>query len=55
VIADEVPVDDLVRHWGVTRDAIYKLLHDARQKLKTRLEDRGFAPREMLALFSRPR
>ena len=30
-------------------------LHDARRKLKTRLEARGFAPREMLALFSRPK
>jgi RNA polymerase sigma-70 factor (ECF subfamily) len=55
VIADEVPLDELARHWGATRNAIYKLLHDARRKLTTRLEARGFAPREMLALFSRPR
>jgi RNA polymerase sigma-70 factor, ECF subfamily len=55
VIADEVPLDDLVRHWGTTRNALYKLLHDARRRLKTRLEARGFSPREMLALFSRPR
>ena len=55
VIADEVPLDDLVRRWGTTRNALYKLLHDARRKLKTRLEARGFSSREMLALFSRPR
>lgn len=53
VVADEVPLEDLVRRWGATRNSIYKLLHDARQKLKTRLEARGFEPREMLALFSR--
>jgi RNA polymerase sigma-70 factor (ECF subfamily) len=55
VIVDQVPLDELARHWGATRNAIYKLVHDARRKLKTRLEARGFAPREMLALFSRPR
>jgi RNA polymerase sigma-70 factor (ECF subfamily) len=55
VVADEVPLDELVRHWGSTRNAIYKLLHDARRKLKARLEVRGFAPREVLALFTGPR
>ena len=55
VVADDVPLEDLVRRWGATRNSIYKLLHDARQKLKRRLEARGFAPREMLALFSGPR
>jgi len=53
VVADEVPLDELVRHWGATRNSIYKLLHDARRKLKARLEARGFAPREVLELFSR--
>lgn len=55
VVADEVPLDELVRHWESTRNAIYKLLHDARRKLKTGLEARGFAPREVLELFSAPR
>jgi RNA polymerase sigma-70 factor (ECF subfamily) len=51
IVVDEVPLDELVRHWGSTRNALYKLLHDARWKLKTRLEARGFAPRELLGLF----
>ncbi len=55
VIVDQVPPDELARHWGATRNAIYKILHDARRTLKTRLEARGFAPREMLALFARTR
>lgn len=54
IVADGVPLDELVRHWDSNRNAVYKLLHDARQKLKSRLEARGFAPRELLALFSRP-
>ena len=55
VVADGVPLDELVRHWGSTRNAMYKLLHDARRKLKTRLEAVGLAPREVLALFSEHR
>ena len=55
IVGDEVPLDELVRHWGSTRNAIYKLLHDARRKLKARLEARGFAPREVLHLFGGPR
>jgi RNA polymerase sigma-70 factor (ECF subfamily) len=55
VVADDVPLEDLVRRAGATRNSIYKLLHDARRKLKRRLEARGFAPREVLALFSGPR
>lgn len=54
IVADGVPLDELVRHWGSNRNAAYKLLHDARRKLKSRLEARGFAPREVLALFSGP-
>jgi RNA polymerase sigma-70 factor, ECF subfamily len=52
IVADGVPLDELVRHWGSTRNAMYKLLHDARRKLKIRLEASGLAPREILALFS---
>ena len=52
IAGDGVPLDELVRHWGSSRNAIYKLLHDARRKLKARLEARGCAPRELLALFS---
>lgn len=55
LVFDEVPLDELVRHWGSTRNAIYKLLHDARRRLKTQLEARGFEPREILGLFSGPR
>ena len=51
IVVEEVPLDELVRHWGSTRNAVYKLLHDARWKLKTRLEARGFTPRDVLGLF----
>ena len=51
IVLDEVPLDELVRHWGSSRNAVYKLLHDARWKLKTRLQARGFAAREVLGMF----
>jgi RNA polymerase sigma-70 factor (ECF subfamily) len=49
---DEVPMDELVRVWGTNRNAIYKLLHDARRRLKRRLEERGFGTSEVMAMFS---
>jgi RNA polymerase sigma-70 factor (ECF subfamily) len=51
VVVDDVPLDELVRHWGSNRNAIYKLLHDARRRLRTRLEARGFDARDVLRLF----
>jgi RNA polymerase sigma-70 factor (ECF subfamily) len=51
VALDEVPLDELARHWGSNRNALYKLLHDARRRAKAALEARGFAPKEILALF----
>jgi RNA polymerase sigma-70 factor (ECF subfamily) len=51
VVLEEVPLDELVRHWGSNRNAVYKLLHDARRKLKAHLETRGIRAEETLGLF----
>jgi len=45
-------MDEVVRHLGTNRNAIYKMLHDARRKLKIGLQARGFDVGEMLFLFS---
>ena len=37
-----VPIDVLSERLGTTRGALYKTLHDARQKLRTHLTARGF-------------
>jgi RNA polymerase sigma-70 factor (ECF subfamily) len=37
-----VPIDVLAERLGTTRGALYKTLHDARRKLRVRLEERGF-------------
>jgi hypothetical protein len=43
-----------VQRLGTNRNAIYKMLHDARRKLKNSLQARGFEVAETLALFSAP-
>ena len=55
MVFNEVPMDEMVQRLGTNRNAIYKMLHDARRKLKSRLQARGFEVDELLALFSEPR
>jgi RNA polymerase sigma-70 factor, ECF subfamily len=38
----EVPIDVLAERLDTTRGALYKVLHDARRKLRTRLLEQGF-------------
>ena len=52
VVFEQVPLDEIVRRWGSNRSALYKLLHDARRKLKRHLAARGFDVEEMAALFA---
>jgi RNA polymerase sigma-70 factor, ECF subfamily len=40
---DGVPIDVLAERLETNRNALYKALHDARQKLRAALADRGFA------------
>jgi RNA polymerase sigma-70 factor (ECF subfamily) len=48
----EVPLDEVARHFESNRNAVYKLLHDARRKIKKNLEQHGFDVKETLSLFS---
>lgn len=54
MVFHEVPMDEVVQRLGTNRNAIYKLLHDARRKLKKGLEARGFEVSETLNLFGEP-
>jgi RNA polymerase sigma-70 factor (ECF subfamily) len=51
MVFHELPMDEVVRRLDTNRNAIYKMLHDARRKLKTGLQARGFEVGETLALF----
>jgi RNA polymerase sigma-70 factor (ECF subfamily) len=55
IVFEGVPLDELARHWGSNRNALYKLVHDARRKLKAHLRTRGFDAKEMLEVFSEGR
>lgn len=43
-----VPMEEVARRLGTNRNAVYKLLHDARKRLKRRLEEEGVTADEIL-------
>ncbi|RIK28599.1 MAG: RNA polymerase sigma factor [Anaerolineae bacterium] len=47
----DMPMEDAARKLKTNRNALYKLLHDARVRLKSRLSREDIAPYEVLALF----
>ena len=51
IIIHRVPMDEVARQLGTNRNALYKLLHDARKKVRTELEKRGLTPDDILAEF----
>ncbi len=46
-----VPMEEVARHMGTNRNALYKMMHDARLRLKARLEREGLRPEELLNMF----
>lgn len=57
MIFEDVPLEEVVRHLGSNRNAVYvyKLVRDARRKLKAGLEARDYPVADILDLFSGPR
>jgi RNA polymerase sigma-70 factor (ECF subfamily) len=47
-----MPLEEVARRMGTNRNALYKLLHDARQTLKRQLEAEGLSAEDVLAAFS---
>jgi RNA polymerase sigma-70 factor (ECF subfamily) len=47
----DMPMEDAARKLKTNRNALYKLLHDARVRLKSRLSMEEISPHEVLALF----
>jgi RNA polymerase sigma-70 factor (ECF subfamily) len=46
-----MPLEEVARRMGTNRNALYKLLHDARQRLKARMEAEGLSAEDVLAAF----
>ena len=46
-----MPLEEVARRMSMNRNALYKLLHDARKRLKRRMLQDGISPDEILAIF----
>lgn len=52
IIEGNMPLAEVARRMGTNRNALYKLIHDARKRLQARLEEKaGLSAQEVLALF----
>jgi RNA polymerase sigma-70 factor (ECF subfamily) len=51
VLLEGMPVSEVAMRMGTNQNALYKLLHDARKKLKRQMEAAGLSPQEVLAAF----
>lgn len=50
-VLQNIPIDIVAEQMGSNRNALYKLLHDARKKLKSYLEEQGLAVEYIMNLF----
>lgn len=53
IILDDIPLEEVAEQMGTNRNALYKLIHDARRKLRDYLEETGLSPEYILDLFER--
>ncbi|MBX3062044.1 MAG: sigma-70 family RNA polymerase sigma factor [Anaerolineae bacterium] len=53
IILDDIPLEVVAEQMGTNRNALYKLIHDARRKLRDYLEETGLSPEYILDLFER--
>ena len=53
VVLEGIPMDVIAQRLGKDRNTLYKVIHDARLKIKHFLERSGHPPQELLALFNR--
>jgi RNA polymerase sigma-70 factor (ECF subfamily) len=48
-----MPMEEAARRLGTNRNALYKLLHDTRLRIKKRLQERGLTPEDILESLER--
>lgn len=51
IMAGGMPLDEVADRMNTNRNALYKLIHDARKRMQQRLLARGMTPQEVLAAF----
>jgi RNA polymerase sigma-70 factor (ECF subfamily) len=52
VVMGGMPLGEIADRLDTNRNALYKMLHDARQRIKQRLEEEGYSADEILEAFS---
>jgi RNA polymerase sigma-70 factor (ECF subfamily) len=48
-----MPLEEVARRMGTNRNALYKLMHDTRLRLRRRLTQEGLTPGEIMAIFEK--
>jgi RNA polymerase sigma-70 factor (ECF subfamily) len=51
VMVAGMPLEEVARRMDTNRNALYKLIHDARKRLQNRLASEGLTPEEILSVF----
>ncbi|MBC8331294.1 MAG: sigma-70 family RNA polymerase sigma factor [Anaerolineae bacterium] len=51
VMSGGLPLEEAARQMGTNRNALYKLIHDARKRLKEEIEAEGLSADDLLAAF----
>ena len=51
-LLEGMPVEEVARRTGSNRNAIYKLVHDARSKLRAGFEQAGIVADDIKAIFA---
>jgi RNA polymerase sigma-70 factor (ECF subfamily) len=46
-----VPMEEVAERMGTNRNALYKLIYDARQRLQRSMQEHGISPQDVLAVF----
>jgi RNA polymerase sigma-70 factor (ECF subfamily) len=50
-VLNGMPLEEVARRMDTNRNALYKLLHDARRRLQKRMIDEGLSPQDVLSTF----
>lgn len=50
-VLNGMPLEEIARRMDTNRNALYKLLHDARQRLQKGMIDEGLSPQDVLSTF----
>jgi RNA polymerase sigma-70 factor (ECF subfamily) len=51
VMAGNMPMEEVARRMDTNRNALYKLIHDARKRIQSHLQVEGLSPEEILGVF----